>query len=76
MVSVVISVRIPKELKERLERLDVNVSEVVREMLEKYVEEVEGRILAERLRRLHERLAGRVDPALIAKLVREDRGRP
>ncbi len=43
-------------------------------MLEKYVEEVEERILAERLRRLHERLAGRVDPALIAKLVREDRG--
>ncbi len=73
MVSMVISVRIPKELKERLERLDVNVSEVVREMLERYVEEVEGRILAGRLRRLHERLAGRVDPALIAKLVREDR---
>lgn len=48
MASVVISVRIPRELKERLERLNVNVSEVVREMLEKYVEEVEERLLAEK----------------------------
>jgi predicted DNA-binding protein len=71
--SVVISVRIPRELKERLERLNVNVSEVVRELLEKYIEEAEERLLAERLRRLHERLGGRMDPALIARLVREDR---
>ena len=76
MTSVVISVRIPRELKERLERLNVNVSEVVREMLEKYVEEVEERLLAEKLRRLHERLAGKIDPVLLARLVREDRGRP
>jgi predicted DNA-binding protein len=73
LTSVVISVRIPKELKERLDRLNVNVSEVVRELLEKYIEEAEEKRLAERLRRLHERLGGRVDPILIARLVREDR---
>ena len=76
MTSVVVSVRIPRELKRRLEELNINVSEVVRELLERYVEEVEGRLLAERLRRLRGRLAGRVDPATVARLVREDRGRP
>ncbi|MEM0062936.1 MAG: ribbon-helix-helix domain-containing protein [Ignisphaera sp.] len=40
----VISVRIPRELKERLERLNINISEVVRELLEKYVEDVEERL--------------------------------
>jgi len=73
--SVVVSVRIPRELKERLDELNVNVSEVVRGFLEKYVEEVELERLRGRLRRLRERLAGRVDAATIADLVREDRGR-
>ncbi len=75
MSSVVISVRIPRKLKERLERLNVNVSEVVREILERYVEEAEERVLVEKLRGLRGRLAGRVDPITIAKLVREDRSR-
>jgi predicted DNA-binding protein len=69
----VISVRIPRELKERLEKLNVNVSEIVREMLEKYVEETEERILTEKLRKLRKRLSGRIDPTTIAKLVREDK---
>ena len=73
--SVVVSVRIPRELKERLDELNVNVSEVVRGFLEKYVEEVELERLRERLRRLRERLAGRVDAGAIAVLVREDRSR-
>ena len=68
-----ISVRIPKELKERLEELNINVSEVVRGFLEEYIEEVELEKLRERLRRLRLRLAGRVDASTIAALVREDR---
>ncbi|MCD6324625.1 MAG: antitoxin [Desulfurococcales archaeon] len=68
------SVRIPKDVKERLEEMNVNVSELVRELLERYIEEVELRDLRERLRRVKERLGGRVSPALIAKAVREDRG--
>jgi len=73
LTGVVISVRIPKELKERLEKLNINVSEVVRGFLEEYIEEVELEKLRERLRRLRLRLAGRVDASTIAALVREDR---
>ncbi|HID91186.1 TPA: antitoxin [Candidatus Bathyarchaeota archaeon] len=68
-----ISVRIPSELKERLERHGVNVSETVRELLKKYVEELELRDLAERLEGLKRRVGNRVDPELVARLVREDR---
>lgn len=73
LVSVVISIRIPRELKEKLEKLNVNVSKVVREFLEKYVSELELKRLREELRELRERLSGRVDPITIANLVREDR---
>lgn len=73
MPSVVISVRLPRELKERLERLNTNISDVVRRLLEEYVEKFEVRELRSRLRRLRNRLAGRIDPKIIAKLVREDR---
>lgn len=73
MPSVVISVRLPRELKERLEKLNTNISDVVRRLLEEYVEKFEVRELRSRLRRLRNRLAGRIDPKIIAKLVREDR---
>jgi len=69
----VISVRLPRELKERLERLNTNISDVVRRLLEEYVEKFEVRELRSRLRRLRNHLAGRIDPKIIAKLVREDR---
>ena len=75
MASAVVRVRVPRELKERLERLNVDVDDVVRELLERYVEEMEERVLEERLKRLRLRLAGRVDPETVARLVREDRGR-
>lgn len=42
-------------------------------MYEKYVEEDEMRILKKRLRRLSRRLTGKIDPAVIASIVREDR---
>ena len=73
MGSVMISVRIPSELKERLEKYGVSVSEAVRELLKRHVEELELRDLADRLEGLKGRLGGRVNPGLIARLVREDR---
>jgi len=73
--SVVISVRIPKELKEAIDRYGINVSEVVRSLLEKYVAELEDREVLSRLSRLRKRLSGRLDPVVIARLVREDRER-
>jgi len=45
----------------------------LREMYEKYVEEDEKSLLKKRLRRLSRRLAGKIDPAVIAGIVREDR---
>ncbi|MCC6062735.1 MAG: hypothetical protein LM581_07235 [Desulfurococcales archaeon] len=44
-------------------------------MCEKYVEEDEMSILKKRLRRLSRRLAGKIDPGVIATIVREDRDR-
>jgi len=68
-----ISVRVPSELKERLERYGISVSETVRGLLKRYVEELELKDLAERLEGLKGRMGGRVDPELVARLVREDR---
>jgi len=68
-----ISVRVPRELKERLEKHSVSVSEVVRKLVEEYVEELERVDLAERLENLKKRLGGKVDSELVARLVREDR---
>lgn len=75
MASVVVSVRIPRELKERLDKLNINVSEVIRGLLEGYVEKAELKRLEERLMRIRKRLAGRIDASTIAALVREDRRR-
>ena len=73
MTSTVISIRIPRELKERLERLKINVSEVVRGLLERYMEELETRELEEQLKELRIRLSGRIDPTAMAELIRGDR---
>jgi len=72
LASVVVSVRIPRELKERLDKLNINVSEVIRGLLEGYVEKAELKRLEERLMRIRKRLAGRIDASTIAALVRED----
>ncbi|MGB9854318.1 MAG: hypothetical protein ACPLRY_05895 [Candidatus Bathyarchaeales archaeon] len=69
----VITIRVAKEIKEKLEKYNVNISETVRKLLDKYLVELELRDLGERLERLRERLSNKMDPKLIAMLVREDR---
>jgi len=69
----IITIRVAKEIKEKLEKYNVNVSETVRKLLDKYLVELELKDLEERLERLRERLSNKIDPKLIAKLVREDR---
>jgi len=69
----VITIRVARDVKEKLEKYNVNVSETVRKLLDKYLLELESRDLAERLELLRERLSGKIDPKLIANLVREDR---
>jgi len=69
----VITIRVAREIKEKLEKYNVNVSETVRKLLEKYLVELELRNLEERLEILRERLSSKINPELVAKLVREDR---
>ena len=69
----VVTVRVPEDVRKKLRRYNVNVSEVVRSLLDKHILELEQKELADRLESLQERLAGRLDPALVAKMVREDR---
>lgn len=69
----VITIRVTREIKEKLEKYNIKVSETLRKLLEKYLLELELKNLAERLESLKERLSNKIDPKLVAKLVREDR---
>jgi len=69
----VITVRVPKEIKRILEKRRVNVSETVRALLEDYVRKLELKDLAGKLDTLKDRVGNRIDPEVVARLVREDR---
>ncbi len=69
----VVTVRLPEDVKKKLRRYNVNISEVVRSLLDKHILELEQKELADRLESLKERLGGRLDPELMARVVREDR---
>lgn len=69
----IITIRVTREIKKKLEKYDVNISETVRKLLDKYIVELELKNLAEKLESLKERLSGKIDPKLVAELVREDR---
>jgi len=69
----VITIRVAREIKKKLEKYNINVSETVRKLLDGYLVELELRDLSERLELLRERLSRKIDPKLVAKLVREDR---
>ena len=45
----------------------------MRKLLDKYLVELELKNLAEKLESLKERLSNKIDPKLVAELVREDR---
>jgi len=69
----VITIRVSREIKEKLEKYNIKVSETLRKLLEKYLLELELKNLAERLELLKKSLSDKIDPKLVAKLVREDR---
>ena len=69
----VITIRVAREIKEKLEKHDINISETVRELLEKYLAELETRNLAQKLEVLRDHLSRKIDPKVVAQLVREDR---
>ena len=68
-----ITIRVARNIKEKLEKYNVNVSETVRKLLDKYLAELELKDLEEKLDQIRERLSDKMDPQLVAKLVREDR---
>ena len=70
-----ITIRVPEEIKEKIDKYKINVSETVRTLLDGYLSELESKDLADRLELLRERLGNTVDPKLVAELVREDRER-
>jgi len=72
-MSVVVSVRVPRQLKEKLERYGVNVSELVKRKLAEEVERIEREEVRKLLDELRSALQGRIDPRELSKLVEEER---
>jgi len=68
-----ITIRVTREIKEKLEKYNTNISETIRQLLEKYLIELELKDLGEKLELLRQRLAGKIDPKQVAQLIREDR---
>lgn len=70
--TAVIGVRVPKWVKEELERLGINYAEEIREYLIRRVREESARRLIEEISEFRRRI-GRVEGNLAAEFVREDR---
>ncbi len=71
-MSAVIGVRVPRKLKEELEKLEINYSEEIRKFLEDLVRKKRTERIMRRLKEL-ERSIGRVEGNLSVEFVREDR---
>lgn len=71
-MSVVIGVRVPKRLKEELERLGVNYSEEIRRFLEDLVRRKRAERIMREIQKIEGSL-GRIEGNLAAEFVREDR---
>ena len=72
-MSAVISVRVPKWLKEKLEKYGINIAEVVRRSLMEEVEKVELEEIEKQLDILRERLKNKIDPYELAGIIDEER---
>lgn len=71
-MSDVITIRVPRKTKEKLKKYNVNVSEAVRKALEQCLNEIEQKDLEEKLDNIKQ-FGDKIDPELLAKLIREDR---
>jgi len=71
-LSVVIGVRVPKWLKDELERLRINYAKEIREYLEKRVREEKLKKILGEIAEIRRRI-GRVEGNLAAEFIREDR---
>ena len=69
----IITIRVPQKTKEKLKKYNVNVSETVRKVLNERLEELERKDLEEKLEHAKDCLGDKINPELLAKLIREDR---
>ena len=72
-LSTVISVRVPKWLKEKLEMYGVNIADVIRKKLLEELEKIEEEELEKQLEFLKKSLEKRLDPYELAKIIDEER---
>ena len=72
-MSVVVSVRVPKWVKEKLEEHGINVAEFVRQKLIEEVKRLEEESLDEELEEIGKALAERLEPQELARLIDEER---
>ena len=73
MKPVTVSAKIPKDLREKLERHGVKVSEVVRRALEEEVRVLESRMLMKRLDEISDEIRGKISTEDVTKAVRAGR---
>ena len=71
-MSVVIGVRVPKELKKKLDELGINYSEEIRKFLEELVFKERMRRVLEDVKKIRKKI-GKVEGNLAVEFVREDR---
>ena len=72
-MSVVVSVRIPKRVKEVLDRHGINISEFVKKVLVEEARRLEEEELWENLEEIVEKMRDKFDPLEWARIVDEDR---
>ena len=73
MGSVVVSVRIPRWVKEKLEKYGIDIPSLIKKRLLEEIERIEREELGKDLDILKEKLKDRVDPYELAKIIDEER---
>ena len=68
-----ITIRVPQKVKEKLKKYNVDISQTVRKALNERLEELEQKDLEEKLEKIKENTGNKIDPQLLAKLIREER---
>jgi predicted DNA-binding protein len=69
----IITIRVPRKIKEKLKKYNINVSETVRKILDQYLEELEQKDLEEKLEQVKEHISNKINPELLTKLLRDER---
>ena len=75
MGSVVVSVRIPRWVKEKLEKYGIDIPSLIKKRLLEEIERIEREELEKHLDILKEKLKDRIDPYELAKIIDEERKR-